>query len=104
MIQQKIWIPLGIAIIMLAALKKLRPSKGMGVANMWCTHKPKPMNAVAISDKHHRGITENSPAGKCLNNRRNQAGRRNENDVNLGMAEEPKQVLIQQRVAAFGRD
>ena len=50
MIQQKICIPLGIAIIMLAALKKLRPSNGIGVANMWCTHKPKPMNAVAMSE------------------------------------------------------
>ena len=33
-IQQKIWTPLGIAIIMLAALKKLSPSAGRPVANM----------------------------------------------------------------------
>ena len=33
-IQQKIWIPLGMAIIMLAAVKKLSPSCGRPVANM----------------------------------------------------------------------
>ena len=49
-IQQKIWTPLGIAIIMLAAVKKLLPSSGRPVANMWCTHSPKPRKAVAISD------------------------------------------------------
>src|SRR5438309_1243757 len=37
-IQQKTWMPEGIAIMMLAAVKKLDPSSGMPVANMWCTH------------------------------------------------------------------
>ena len=40
----------GIAIIMLAAVKKLCPSSGRLVANMWCTHRPKPRKPVAISD------------------------------------------------------
>ena len=49
-IQQKNWMPVGIAIMMLAAVKKLAPSCGTPVANMWCTHRPKPMNAVDTSD------------------------------------------------------
>ena len=49
-IQQKICTADGIAIIMLAAVKKLLPSSGRLVANMWCTHRPKARNAVAISD------------------------------------------------------
>ena len=34
----------------LAAVKKLCPSCGSGVANMWCAHKPKPRNAVEIRE------------------------------------------------------
>ena len=49
-IQQKICTPLGMAIAVLAAVKKLCPSWGNGVANMWCTQSPKPRNAVLISD------------------------------------------------------
>ena len=49
-IQQKICMPVGIAIMMLAAVKKLSPSCGRPVANMWWTHRPKPMNAVETSD------------------------------------------------------
>ncbi len=50
-IQQKIWMPLGIAIIMLAAVKKLSPIIGMPVANMWCTHRPNPMNPVDTRER-----------------------------------------------------
>ena len=49
-IQQKIWMPVGMAIIMLAAVKKLSPSCGRPVANMWCTQSPKPRKPVATSD------------------------------------------------------
>ena len=49
-IQQKIWMPVGIAMMMLAAVKKLSPSWGRPVANMWCTHKPNPMKPVDTSD------------------------------------------------------
>ena len=41
--------PVGTAMMMLAAVKKLAPSCGTPVANMWCTHRPKPMNAVDTS-------------------------------------------------------
>ena len=49
-IQQNICTPLGIVIIRLDAVKSPWPSCGSGVANMWWTHTPKPMNAVATQD------------------------------------------------------
>src|SRR6476659_9384902 len=49
-IQQNTWTPDGMAIMMLAAVKKLAPSSGIPVASIWCTHSPKPMNPVDTSD------------------------------------------------------
>src|SRR3569833_3139158 len=49
-IQQKICTPVGTAIVMLAAVNKLWPSSGIGVANMWWTHRPNAKNAVAMFD------------------------------------------------------
>jgi hypothetical protein len=49
-IQQNICTPLGNAIAVLAAVKKLCPSCGNGVANMWWTQSPNPRNAVLIND------------------------------------------------------
>ena len=61
------------------------------------------MNAVATSDS-------TTPDSRTSCRRVNVAmmddtnpGRRDEDDVDLGMAEEPEQVLVEQRVAAFGR-
>ena len=48
--QQKICTAVGIAIVKLMAVKKLLPSSGMLVANMWCTQSPKERNPVAMSD------------------------------------------------------
>src|SRR3954454_20275604 len=47
MIQAKTWMPLGMAINRLAAEKNDATRNGRPVANMWCTHSPKLMNAVA---------------------------------------------------------
>ena len=49
--QQKIWMPFGMTIIRLAAVNIPCPSSGSGVVNMWWTHTPNPMNAVATSDR-----------------------------------------------------
>jgi hypothetical protein len=49
-IQQKICVAVGIAIIMLIAVKKALPSSGTFVANMWCTQSPNDRNAVAMSE------------------------------------------------------
>jgi hypothetical protein len=45
-IHRNIWIAVGIVMSRLAAVKKLWPSCGSPVANMWWTHTPNPMNAV----------------------------------------------------------
>ena len=39
------------AMMMLAAVKKLSPSCGRPVANMWWTQRPNPMNAVETSER-----------------------------------------------------
>ena len=48
-IQQKICTADGTAMARLAAVKKALPISGRLVANMWCTHRPKARNAVAIN-------------------------------------------------------
>jgi hypothetical protein len=53
--------------------------------------------------EHHQGIGEYRAARERGNDRGHHTQRRDENDVDLGMAEEPEQVLPQQRVAAFRR-
>ena len=99
-IQQKNCVPVGMAIMMLAAVKKLSPSCGRPVANMWWTHRPNPMNAVDDERQHDRQVAEHRPPRERGDDRRDDAGARDEDDVDLGMAEEPEQVLPQQRVAA----
>ncbi len=47
--QAKIWIPLGMTMIRLAAAKKIIVISGRPVANMWCTHTPNPMKATRSS-------------------------------------------------------
>jgi len=47
--QQKICTADGIATAKLAAVKKLLPTWGRLVANMWCTQRPKAKKAVAAS-------------------------------------------------------
>ena len=48
--QQKICTPFGMAIIMLDAVKKLAPSLGSPVANIWWTQRPKERKPTAISE------------------------------------------------------
>ena len=49
-IHAKNWTPLGITMIRLAAEKKAIASAGIPVANMWWTHTPKEMKAIATSE------------------------------------------------------
>ena len=91
------------AIAMLEAVKKLSPRRGRPVTNMWCTHRPKARTPVAISAMHQRQVAEHRPAREGRQDGRDHADRRQEDDVDLGMAEEPEQVLPEQHVAAFGR-
>ena len=50
----------------------------------------------------HRRITEQWFATERWNNRRNYTESRQDNDVNLGMAKEPEDMLEQDRIAAAG--
>ncbi len=52
--------------------------------------------------QHHRGIAEHRTPRERRDDRRHHAERRHDDDVDLGMAEEPEQVLPQERVAALG--
>src|SRR3954451_23342294 len=49
-IQQKIWMPDGMAMVLEDAVKKASPSCGRPVANMGCTQSPKLSMPVATSD------------------------------------------------------
>ena len=48
-IHAKNWTPLGNVMMRLAAEKNDNARAGMPVANMWCTHTPKLMNATVTS-------------------------------------------------------
>ena len=62
-IQQKICAAVGTTIMMLDAVKKLCPSCGSPVANMWWTQTPKPMNAGRDQAEHERPGSR-TPAGR----------------------------------------
>ena len=51
----KIWIEEGITTIIEAAAKKTSVVVARPVANMWCAHTPKPMNATSSSASATRG-------------------------------------------------
>lgn len=46
-IHLKILIPVGIAMIMVAAVKYARESKSIPTVNMWCAHTINPINPIA---------------------------------------------------------
>ena len=52
---------------------------------------------------HQRQVAEHRPAREGRQDRGDHADRRQEDDVDLRVAEEPEQMLPQQHVAAFGR-
>ena len=47
---------------MLAAVKKLSPSCGSPVANMWCTHRPNADERRRDQRQHHRRVAEDLAA------------------------------------------
>ena len=54
-------------------------------------------------DRHDNGrISEHPTSREGRENRRENSRAGNENDVHLGMSEEPEQMLIQNRIAPFG--
>ena len=99
-VQANTWIVLGMTTIMLAAAKKTTAISGSPVANMWCAHTPKPMNATSSS--------ASATSGNASIFRRANVGMIDVAIPNAGStmmytsgcAEDPEQVLPEQRVAA----
>ena len=53
--------------------------------------------------EHHRRVAKNLSSRKGDNNRRDKSEGGNEDYVDLRVTEEPEKVLVQNRIAAFGR-
>ena len=102
-IHENTWMPEGIDTAMLAAEKNARLSPGMPVVNMWWTHRPKLKKPVAIKRDDDQPVADQRRLGHGRDHHRNQACGRQEDDVDLGVAEEPEQMLPEQRIAALRR-
>ena len=101
-IHAKNWMPLGMAMIRLTAEKNDRASTGRPVANMWWIHTPKLMKAMATRRADDPDVAGEPPPGEHRDDHRHHADGREKQDVHLGVAPEPEQVLVQQGAAAPG--
>ena len=93
----KIWIVDGITTIIDAAAKKTSVVVGMPVANMWCAQTPKPMKATsssAIATSGNAIILRRANVG-MIDVAIPNAG--SDDDVDLGVAEDPEEVLPEER-------
>ena len=86
---------------MLAAVKKLWPICGIGVANMWCTE-AEADESSGDECEHHGRVAEDGTAGEGLDNGGDEPECGDEDDVDLGVAEEPEEMLPENRIAALG--
>ena len=75
----------------------LRPT-----ANMWCAQTPKPRKPIATDADDHERVAEERLAREDRHDLGHDAEGRQDEDVDLGVAEEPEEVLPEQRVAAAG--
>ena len=75
----------------------------MPVANMWCAHTPQPRKPIAMPGEHDDRVAEQRLAREHRKDLGDDAHAREDEDVHLGMAEDPEQVLVHQRIAAGGR-
>ena len=70
------------------------------VVYMWCTQTPQLMKPIAIPREHHERIPEQRLARERGQNLGDDAHRRQDQDVDLRMAEQPEHMLPEERVAA----
>ena len=101
--QLKIFTPVGIAIRNELIMKKTSTIVALGVENMWCAHTS---SAEERDDDRRRGdrlVAEDRLAGEDRQDLGDDPEARQDHDVDLGVPEEPEQVLPQQRVAALAR-
>ena len=94
--------PVGTAISIVAYMKNSCPATGMPDGE----HVVRPDDERQDRDRrgrvHHRGVAEQRLARERRDDLRDDAERRQDHDVDLGMAEEPEDVLEHHRVAAAG--
>ena len=76
----------------------------MPVVNMWCAQSAEAEDADAEQRADHPAVADERRARHRRQDHRDHAGRGQEDDVDLGMAEQPEQVLPEHRVAALRGD
>ena len=72
------------------------------VANMWCAHTAIDSAAIAMRREDQALVAEQRLAAEDRDDLGDDAEERQRDDVDLGMAEEPEQVLPQDRAAVGG--
>ena len=65
---------------------------------MWCAHTPNAEEADQDAGVHHHRVAEQRLAGERRQDLRHEAERRQDQDVDLGVSEDPEQMLPEQRV------
>ena len=92
----------GIEMIIVVIWKNALIVVPMPVRNMWCAHTMKDMKPRNEQRVDHHAVAPQRLARVVGDDLRDDAHRRKDQDVDLGMTEEPEQVLPQQRAAAAG--
>ena len=62
------------------------------MVNMWCAHTPRLMKPMASVAAHHDGVAKDRLARENRNHLGEDRERRQHQDVDLGMAEDPEEV------------
>ena len=101
-IQLKIFTPVGMAISIVPSENTVSAIGPMPVENMWWLHTPKPEEGDEAAREDHRGVAEERLPREDRQDLRDDAEGRQDQDVHLGVAEEPEEVLPEDRVAAAG--
>ena len=99
--QLNIFTPVGMAISVVAKAKKGQ-QRLMPAANMWWAHTVKPRTPMP-TPRRRSSVAEQRLAREDRQDLGDHAHRRQDDDVDLRVAEEPEEVLPEDRVAARGR-
>ena len=101
--QLKIFTPVGTAMSIVERPNAEFATGPSPMANMWCAHTPQPDEPDRDAGEHDERVAEQRLAREHRQDLGDDAHAGQDQDVHLGMAEQPEQVLLQQRVAAGRR-
>ena len=101
--QLKIFTPVGTAITIELIMKKSRAPVGRPTANMWWPQTRKPRERDRDRRDRDRLVAEDRLAREDRDDLRDDPHRGQDHDVDLGVPEEPEDVLVEDRAAAVGR-